>query len=169
VVKHRRRERGFTLMEIVVALAVFGIFVMVLVQVNADMTYYERKYPVNFMAHPQAAAVLSRLRRDVSDITPPYYPETAEGGYVQGPKTLIVDILQDGAVKHLIWDFSIKGEVHRISYNVGVPTEWVAYNVPEFLVDSFQVANKPDAVRILAKDEGGRLAVDQIFSPRPHQ
>lgn len=163
----RRRERGYSLLEVLFVLAIFGMFILILVQITADMTHYERKYTVNFLAHPQAAAVISRLRRDVADTTPPYYPGSY-GTYTQGPKTLILDILQDGGVKHVVWDFSIKGEVHRISSNVGVDTEWIARGVPEFEVTDFPLENKPDSVRIQAKDEGGKLAVDQIFQPRPH-
>jgi prepilin-type N-terminal cleavage/methylation domain-containing protein len=163
----RRRERGYSLIEIVFALAIFGTFILILTQLTADMTFYERKYTVNFLTHPQVAAVVSRLRRDVADATPPYYPDSA-GTYSQGPKTLILDILEEGGVKHVVWDFSTKGEVHRISTNVGVETEWVARGVPDFQVTDRPVENKPDSVRILATDEGGALAVDQIFQPRPH-
>lgn len=166
----RRRERGFSLLELVFALAIFGTFILIITQVTADMVFYERKYPVNFLSHPQAAAVISRLRRDVADTFPPYYPETAEGGYKQGPKTLILDVLvQGGGVQHVIWDFSTEGEVHRIAYNVAIPTEWVARGVPKFQVLDYPLEGKPDSVRIQARDEGGRLAVDQIFQPRPHQ
>lgn len=168
MVTPRGRERGFTLMEIVVAMAVFGVFLMILVQLTADMTFYEKKYTVNFMAHPQAAAVVSRLRRDVADATPPYYPETVEA-YSQTPKTLLLDIMEAGGVKHVVWDFRTKGEVHRISYNVAVPTEWVAHGTPEFVITDLPLQNKPDSVRILAKDEGGRLVIDQVFQPRPHE
>jgi len=171
VVTRRGRERGYSLLEVVFVLAIFGTFILILVQVTSDMTHYERKYTVNFLAHPQAAAVISRLRRDVADTTPPYYPGTYSDGttlYKQGPKTLIVDILQEGGIKHVVWDFSTKGEVHRISNNVGLVTEWVARGVPEFTVLDYPLENKPDSVRIQAKDEGGALAVDQIFQPRPH-
>ena len=167
MVTRRRRERGFTLMEVVVAMAIFGIFLMILVQLTADMAFYEKKYTVNFLAHPQAAAVVSRLRRDVADAWPPYYPESV-GTYSQTPQTLLVDVIEAGGVKHVVWDFRTKGEVHRISYNVAVPTEWVARGTPNFEITDLPLVNKPDSVRILAKDEGGRLVVDQIFQPRPH-
>lgn len=163
----RRPARGFTLIEIVMVLVVFGVFLMILVQLTADMMFYQRKYPVNFMAHPQIAAVVSRLRRDVADTSPPYYP-ASYGIYTQGPKTLILEVLVDGGVKHVVWDFSKQGEVHRLSYNVGVETEWLARGVPDFQVVDFPIPNRPDSVRIQAQDAGGRLAIDQIFQPRPH-
>jgi len=163
----KRPVRGFTLMEVVMVLAIFGILLMILVKITADMAFYERKYPVNFMAHPQIVAVVSRLRRDVADTSPPYYPPSY-GTYTQGPKTLILEVLVDGGVKHVVWDFSQQGEVHRVSYNVGEETQWLARGVPDFQVLDFPIANKPDSVRIQAHDAGGRLAIDQIFQPRPH-
>ena len=63
----RRRQRGYTLIEIVVALAVFGIIVAIFSILMSEMRSHQKRLPVNFMKHPQIAAVLSRLRRAVQD------------------------------------------------------------------------------------------------------
>ena len=72
----------------------------------------------------------------------------------------------------MIWDFSKPGEVLRRSYNVGVKTDWVARGVPpEFAVEieAVKFAGRPYGVRIVAKDQEGRVAIDQILQPRAHE
>ena len=161
------KERGFTLMEVVVSLALFGVFIIILTLLTREMTGYERRLPVNFMAHPQVNATLSRLRRDVLDST--NYPDTFES-YTQSPKTLILVAVQPtGYTETIVWDFSTPAEVHRRAYNVGnLATEWVARGVPAFSIKDFEISDHPDSVRIQAFDSKGRLAVDQIFQPRRH-
>jgi prepilin-type N-terminal cleavage/methylation domain-containing protein len=167
VVRRARPERGYTLLEIVMVLAIFGIFILVLVEVTADMMHYERRHPVNFMMHPQVSVVVARMQRDVEDTTFPYYLQTWDT-YNYGPKILILYVLTPGGAQDVVWDFSQPGEVHRYSYNVGVKTEWVARGLPDFQITDFPIVGKPDSVRIKAYDQGGKLAIDQIFQPRPH-
>jgi prepilin-type N-terminal cleavage/methylation domain-containing protein len=162
----RRRQNGYTLLEIVMVLAIFGIFILVLVEVTADMMNYERRNPMNFMMHPQVSVVVARMQRDVEDATAPYYKGSVDT-YTQGPQTLILYVLSPGGAQDVVWDFSQKGEVHRYSYNVGVKTEWMARGLPDFQLTDFPIEGKPDSVRIKAY-QGGKLAIDQIFQPRPH-
>lgn len=163
----RCRSRGYTLLEVVVALAVFGIFIFILVEITAEMNANEKRNPVNFMAHPQVAAVLSRMRRDVWDSID--YPASVDK-YEQSPKVLILDVLrEEGTSEKVVYDFTTPGEVHRLSFAVGAQTsEWVARGLPEFRIGDYQVPSNGDAVRIQATDKKGNLAVDQIFRPRPH-
>src|SRR5204862_3491511 len=76
VVTRHRRERGYSLMEITIVLAVFGVFLYIVVSLTGEMRRQEKKYPVDFLANPEVNAVLSRLRRDVYD-TKSYYGEYA--------------------------------------------------------------------------------------------
>ena len=161
------RESGYSLLEIVMVLAIFGIFILVLVEVTSDMMGYERRNPVNFMMHPQVSVVVARMQRDVEDTTDPYYL-TSWDGYEQGPQTLILYVLTQGGAQQVVWDFTQKGEVHRYSYNVGVKTEWAARGLPDFELTDFPIPGKPDSVRIQAHNKRGQLAIDQIFQPRPH-
>lgn len=163
----RSRERGFTLMEVVVSLALFGIFIFIIAQLTAQMFGYERRLPVNFMAHPQVGALLSRLRRDVFDSV--NYPDSFNT-YTQNPQTLILEVvLPTGFQETIVWDFSTKGEVHRKGFSVGnMTTDWIARGTPQFKIKDFEIENHPDSVRIQAVDKGGRLSVDQIYQPRRH-
>ncbi|HUP47712.1 MAG TPA: type II secretion system protein [Thermoanaerobaculia bacterium] len=164
-------QRGFTLLETVFAIGIFGMFIFMLVTLTAEMRGYDRRYPLNYMKHPQVTAVLSRLRKDVIDAfgADPYPPSYAT--YTQTDKTLIVYSVQStGFTQTVVWDFSTPGEVRRRAYSVGgVVSDWMARGVPAaFNVGTYEIPNRPYAVRLRAFDGAGRLAIDQIFQPRAH-
>lgn len=167
-------RRGFTLLEVVVTLAVFGVFLMIMTTLSLELRKTEKRYPVNFMEHPQVMTVLARMRRDVLDAfgADPYPTESPDGKYAQSNKTLIVDTMVSGGVQRVVWDFTHAGEVHRISYNVGVKTEWVARGLPDDFnanIDAVEVPGHPFGVRITAADGKGRLSIDQYLQPRAHE
>ena len=168
----KRGERGYSMMEIVVVMAIFGVFLMILVIVTAEMRRFEKNMPVNFMAHPQVVSVLSRMRSDVLDAwgTDPY-PESQDT-YAQSEKTLIVKTFINGGLQTVVWDFSKPGEVKRVSYNVGVATTWLARGMPEDFaatIDAVETPGRPFGVRIRAVDKRGNLAVDEYLQPRAHE
>ena len=163
----RRRERGYTMMEIVVVLAVFGVFLFIVVTLTSEMRRNEKKWPVNFFAHPEVGGVLARMRRDIYDSTA--LPDNFET-YNSGPVTLIVyTINDDGTAETVVWDFSKPGEVHRKAFKATLlASEWMARGVPLFLVGLQPMPSGQDAVRVRALD-GSRLAIDEIIVPRPHE
>jgi hypothetical protein len=167
----KKRSGGFTFLEIVITLAIFGTFLLILVILTAEMRSYEKRMPVNFMAHPQVAAVLTRLRRDIldADASNPY-PGTFES-YSQSTKTLIVRTFVRGGVQTVVWDFSTAGEAKRVSWNVGIATEWIGRGLPPEFIASFDAVETPDrpfGVRLQAFDGKGLVAVDEYFQPRAH-
>ena len=163
-----RRERGYSMMEIVVVMALFGMFLFILVTLTSEMRRNEKKWPVNFFSHPDVGAVMARLRRDVLDSTS--FPDSIDK-YTQSPTTLIVyTINADGTAETVAWDFSVPGEVHRLAYKATLKSsEWKALEVPIF-VSSLEPLESRDeqAVHIRAIDKDGKLAIDEIFVPRPH-
>ncbi len=165
------RQRGFTLMEIVVVLSIFGMFIFMLTILTAEMRGQDKRYPVNFMRHPQVIAVLSRMRKDVLDAfgADPYPASYAS--YTQTPKTLIVyTVRETGFAQTVVWDFTTPGEVRRKAYSTGAEiSDWVARGLPEFRVTTYEIPDRPYAVRVQATDSGGRLAIDQILQPRAHE
>jgi prepilin-type N-terminal cleavage/methylation domain-containing protein len=162
-----KRPRGYTLMEIVVTLAVFGIFLFIVVRLTAEMRLNEKKYPVNYMSHPEVGAVMARLRKDILDTK--YYPSAFQG-YQQTPRTLLLYTLrQTGFGETVVYDFRKSGEARRKAYNATqLTTDWVARGVPDFQISSFTLSTGQDAVRITARDDQNRVAIDEIFVPRPH-
>ncbi len=56
----RHGQRGYTLMEISVVLALFGVFLFIIVTLTAEMRRQEKKYPVDLLSNPQVDTVLAR-------------------------------------------------------------------------------------------------------------
>lgn len=162
------RQRGFTLLEVVVSLVAFGAFLWIIVLLTAEMRGLEKRMPVNFMSHPQVGAVLSRLRKDVQDATAPFYLDSYQT-WTRSPTVLIVYSLQkSGYAETIVWEFK-PSEVIRHAYSVGNETStWTARQTPTFTKEGFDLPQGPVAVRIKAYDDENRLAVDQIFQPRTH-
>ena len=168
----RRAQGGYSLLEVIFAMAIFGIFCTVLFVLTAEMRFWEKRLPINMHKNPQVISVLSRLRRDVLDAAgvDPY--KASHDTYVASEKVLILDtMMPNGGKQTVIWDFRTPGEVRRRAYNVGIAQDWVTRGLPpdfsSMQIDDVEVA--PGAaygVRITAKDEKGRIAIDTIFQPR---
>lgn len=167
----RRRERGYSVIEMVISLAVFGAIIAIFAILSAEIRDRQKRMPMNLMRHPQVSAVISRMRRDVQDAagTGPYMK--SHDGYTMDSKTLIVVVQQpNGGVQEVVWDLREKGVVRRRSYNVGVATDWFARGLPaEFTIDDIDVpGTRLYGVRVKATDAEGQLAIDQILQPRAH-
>lgn len=168
-----RRVAGYTLLEVVVSMAVFGMFLLILGVLTVEMRTQEKRMPVNFMRHPQVAVLMTKLRRDVLDaFAGDPYPEEWQG-YTQSPQTLIVQTLQEsGGVQKIVWDFRAPGVVQRHAWNVGVRTTWTARGLPEdfssLKIAAIGMPGREWGVRVTARDGGGRVAIDQILQPRAY-
>jgi len=166
------RQRGYTLLEVVVAMAVFTAIVAIFAIITSEMRAHQKRLPMNLMRHPQVSAVVSRMRRDVQDAytANPYLDE--HDGYTMGEKTLIVQSMQPyGGRETIVWDFREAGLVRRRAYRVGVATEWVARGLPPGVainLDAVDIEGRPWGVRVIARDAEGQVAIDQILQPRAH-
>jgi prepilin-type N-terminal cleavage/methylation domain-containing protein len=169
----RRRQAGYTLIEILVSMAVMGVVIAIFCVLAAEMRSHEKRLPVNMLRHPQVMAVIARLRRDVIDAAGKSPYRDAYDGYTAGSQVLILETLTGAGVEMVVWDFRTPREVHRRSYRVGVPTEWIARGLPQdfqnFRVGAVGLPGRPWAVRLVAKDSDGRIAIDQILQPRAHE
>lgn len=167
----RRRARGYSLMEIVIAMALFGVLLFIIVTLTSEMGRNEKKWPINFFTNPEVGSVLARIRRDVYDSTSllPGYDT-----YTSSPTTLIVYTISvdRSSAETVVWDFSKPGEVHRKAFRAAqLSSQWDARGVPVFFCPSCSVQesiNGEADVHIQAIDKEGKLAIDEIFVPRPH-
>ena len=165
----RRRARGYSMMEIVVTMALFGVFLFILVTLTSEMRRNEKKWPVNFLARPEIGSIVARMRRDILDTTS--FPDNFNE-FTQSPTTLIVyTINQDhSSAQTVVWDFSKPSEVHRKAYTATqLSSEWVARQAPTFICTLAPMQSGDELeVHIQAVDDDGKVAIDQIFVPRPH-
>jgi prepilin-type N-terminal cleavage/methylation domain-containing protein len=167
-VVRRRRARGYSMMEIVVVMALFGVFLFILVTLTTEMRRNEKKWPVNFFSHPEVGYALSRMRHDILDSTA--FPDSIKE-FSQSPTTLILyTINQDGTAETVVWDFSKPGMVHRIAFKATLlSSEWKTLEDPIFIASLEPMSSGDEQqVHIRAIDKQGKLAIDQIFVPRPH-
>jgi hypothetical protein len=155
------------MLEIAVTLALFGVFLFIIVTMTAEMRRNEKKWPINFFAHPEVGSVLARMRRDIYDSTA--RPDNFET-YNASPLMLIVyTINNDGTAETVVWDFTTPGEVHRKAFKATLlSSEWMASGLPLFTATTEAMPSGQDAVRIQAMDKEHKLAIDELIVPRPH-
>jgi prepilin-type N-terminal cleavage/methylation domain-containing protein len=155
-----RRESGYSLVELVVTTAVFGIFLMILVGLEGHFRKLDTSSRVELLAHPENISVLTRLRRDT--FSSHGYPASF-AGHIQSPTTLI---LTKAANVTVVWTFD--GHRARRSEYAGfaVSSAWVANAVPRYAIGSYEMPDGAVAVRIRGYDRKGGLAVDEILTPR---
>ncbi len=165
----KRRTGGFTLAEVLVSMSIFMVVLLIMFTLTREMRNYDKKMPVNMMRHPQTNAVLSRLRKDVlcGLSSTPFKDSFQE---YSSDDVLIVETLNDSAyVRTIVWDFRVAGQAIRREYNVGeLSSEWIARGVPR-IVANVDLEENPQSVRVQAKDDSGKLAIDQTYTPRTHK
>ena len=162
-----KRDRGYTMLEIVVTLALFGVFLFIIVALTAEMRRNEKRWPINFMAHPDVGSVVTRFRRDVYDSK--YFPDSFQS-YSQSAQTpILYTINAAGFGETIVWDFRTPGQVTRVAYSSSQPqAEWTTHGTPTFAAEKFDAPNGQTGMHVMAVDDKGKLAIDQIFIPRPH-
>ena len=160
-----KNQRGYSLMEMVVAIAIFGILILVVVSLERQLIQFDRAFKIRFMVHPEDMAVISRVRKDVLDAHS--YPAKA-GDYEQSPETLILShVNEDDVLEEIVYDFTKSGQVRRLRFQQNkLMEEWMGRGLPKFGVSSFEMPNEAVAVRLQGFDAKGQLVVDQILLPR---
>jgi prepilin-type N-terminal cleavage/methylation domain-containing protein len=159
---------GYSLLEISVTLAIFGIFLMIVVTLTAEMRRNEKKWPVDLMTHPEVGAVMARLRRDVYDAK--FFPATWQKYNNSAQTPILYTINPQGGGETIVWDFSMPGEVTRHAWTANLPQEdWVAHATPAFTSEEYDDdSGKQIGLHVSAIDQKGKIAIDQIFIQRPH-
>jgi hypothetical protein len=147
------------------AVAIFGIFLMVLVGLQGEFVRYDRDIRVALFTHPAPLSVLARLRRDVLDSRG--YPES-EGSWTQTPETLLLDVTgENGRPRVVVWDFRKPSIASRIELEGGrTHATWEARAVPAYRIGSWEAPDGRIGVLVTARDGEGNVVVDQIVTPR---
>jgi hypothetical protein len=154
-------------MEVIVALAVFGVLLLVMTSLQAQFHRFDRQTDFALFEHPQQLAVVERMRADVLDSRS--YPVDWRG-WSQSPSTLI--LRRSGESDEVIvWNFGEGSTAERRKWkgDSDAPSgRWVAHNVPAFEVTAVSSGTGRVGVNLKGFDEEGRLVFDQILFPRAH-
>jgi prepilin-type N-terminal cleavage/methylation domain-containing protein len=161
VVNLRPNERGSSLLELVVAMAVLGVFLLILSSVSSEYRKLDRQITFGWFIHPDDMAVATRMRRDVLDSIG--YPASF-GSQEQTRTTLL---LWQPAARTIVWTFENdlarreewKGTVHVATWSARAPRA--------FEVEAWEAPDGVTGVHLVGRSTEGRIVVDRLFAPRP--
>lgn len=159
-----RRQRGYSLVEVLAAMAIFSIFLLVLVGLQREFIRFDREIRLQMFTHPAPLAVLARLQRDILDSTS--YPVEHQE-WTQSSETLLLNVFSQSGSSVVVWDFTTPAVARRVEFAGNEePVEWIARAVPHYEIGGFEMPDERTAVRVRAYDEKGRLSVERIILPR---
>ena len=170
----KKRSRGYSLIELVVAVAILGFLVFIMVALEREIVSWDRKTRLDLFTQPESAKVIHRFRKDVMDAKK--YHSGKLDDYEQSDTTLLLDLQDD---KSVVWDFSNGDVVKRIEYDKGTAgVEWTSKTRVTFRVTAYQIcipSGDPDVppscsgtyfTHLIGSDRKGNVIVDQIVIPR---
>ncbi|HVR43785.1 MAG TPA: type II secretion system protein [Thermoanaerobaculia bacterium] len=157
----RRRASGITLIELVVAMAIFSVFLLILTALGSQYQRFDRQVQFRWFLHPDDMAVIARLRRDVADSRG--YP-VSFAGLTQTPSTLI---LSHGSGRTVTWELGASTAMRTEWTGQSKESTWVARATRAFEIDAWELPDGKTAVRLTGRSTDGGIVVDRIITPRP--
>ena len=159
-----RRRRGYALVEVLASIAIFMVFLLVLVGLQREFIRFDREMRVQMFTHPAPLSVLARLQRDILDSSS--YPTEYEE-WTQTGETLLLEVPAKDESSTVIWDFTNPAIAKRLEFRDGtLLAEWEARAVPAYEIGSYEMPDGRTAVRVRSYDDHGRLSIDRIVTPR---
>lgn len=159
-----RDDRGYSLIEVLAAMAIFSVFLLILVGLQREFVKFDGEMRLQMFTHPAPLSVLARLQRDILDSTS--YPADHEE-WIQSPETLILRVPDDTGSAVVVWDFSAPASARRLEYREDkAVVEWSALAVPAYEIGNYEMPDGRVAVRVRSYDEEGRLSIDRVILPR---
>lgn len=155
------RRRGFSLVEMLVALAILSVFVFIIIGLERGTLALVRDSEVRQTTLTDLDPVLARFGRDVHDAAG-YWPNgRALGPYRQSESTLILRLPPDSEGDAVVWDFT-DSRVQRIVFEGNTEgTTWVWNGPAAWNISAY----RGRWVRLQASIDG-RALVDRIWRPR---
>lgn len=152
-------RRGASLLELVVAMAVFGLFLLIVAALSGEFRRADQTIRFAWFRHPETVTIATRVRRDILGASG--YPAEFQG-MEQEPTRLILDA---GQARTIVWTF---GEtVQRDAWKgSSLASTWKARAAPAFTVDAWETPNGETGVRLIGRDADGGLIVEQLVIPR---
>jgi hypothetical protein len=165
----------------VVAVAILGILIMIMMVLQSELLTFDRKTRVDLFTQPDTSMVIHRFRHDVLDAAG-YHNGTYEG-YKQGDTTLLLDIRDpDTTVRShvVVWDFSDSTTAHRYEFvNREQQSHWFTHAGVMYLISAYRRCEEkrdpedprpadcysPFFVHLTGTDKKGAQVVDEILVP----
>lgn len=155
------RARGFSLIEVIISLAILSVVVLIIVGIERGTLNLLRETDPAQTSLSDLDPVLARFGRDVMDAAG-YWPNNRPiDGYTQSTTTLILRLPDAADDEVVVWNFG-EESVERITYTgTSRGSEWSWNGRAQWRIGSFDGA----WVRLQAS-VSDRLMVDRIWRPR---
>lgn len=159
----RERCAGFTMLELVVAMAIFAVFLAALLELQREAISFDRTIRFEWMRNSYPTAVAARLRKDVQEASS--YPASFLH-FRQSPQMLLLRRSADTPVRTIIYEFDATS-ARRREYSGEDPTSyWETRDTPHFFIDAAEGSNGETGVALRGFDRQNRLVVEGSFFPR---
>jgi len=158
-----KSSRGASLLELLVALSLFGAFLVVIMVLQREVFRFDRELQFQWRDHVHPAAVASRLQRDVRESSS--YPASFLY-FTQSSSTLLLRRSGNGPPHTIVYEFE-QGLTRRREYKNDVPENyWEARGVPQFVVSAITSESGNVGVGLTGIDARSRIIIENAFFPR---
>jgi len=158
-----RSRRGASLLELLIALSIFGVFLIVIMVLQREAIRFDRQVQIQWKDHVHPSAIAARLERDVREASS--YPASFLH-FTQSSSTLLLRRSGNGPQQTIIYEFE-NGMTRRREYKNESPEHyWEARGVPRFVVTAITSESGNVGVQLTGIDARSRIIIENAFFPR---